>query len=308
MKDTRNAQVPWEASSLVGDFYFKPDAAGVGADETACATVGCIPEEVEQELWNSVKGSRDQRDLEGYLKQYPKGRFVPLAQQKLKALATAPHAVKATDHCRFHRAATGDQARTRTGRCRQVLDRPHYRHGVRVDPEGCSKMGSPESEKAVADKRTPTRSLCRGFTGSASTKSPTASTRNSAPINGNADDKLPVAGVSWQDAIALRPVALGEVRQDLKTPHRGRMGIRRAEAALLPPTSGATVCGRISPELRRYAFCTDIKKPVGSHQPNALRPLRHARQRLGVDRVELTMQATAAASGRLPPWTLAAPA
>ena len=48
MKDTRNAQVPWEASSLVGDFYFKPGAASATADPAA----------IELAYWDSIKDSQ----------------------------------------------------------------------------------------------------------------------------------------------------------------------------------------------------------------------------------------------------------
>ena len=95
---SKGRQEPWMEGSIEGDFYFKPGAAGAAPavkPPTAAVRVQ-TPEEVEQELWNAVKASRDQRDLEDYLKQYPKGRFAPLAAQKLKALASAPAPSKPT--------------------------------------------------------------------------------------------------------------------------------------------------------------------------------------------------------------------
>ncbi len=42
MKDTRNAQVPWESSSLVGDFYFMPGQPSAATDPIANPLVSAI--------------------------------------------------------------------------------------------------------------------------------------------------------------------------------------------------------------------------------------------------------------------------
>ncbi len=88
---SKGRQEPWMEGSIEGDFYFRFTGQGAQPVKPPVAAVRVqTPEEVEQELWNAVKASRDKRDLEDYLKQYPKGRFAPLAQQKLKALVSAP--------------------------------------------------------------------------------------------------------------------------------------------------------------------------------------------------------------------------
>ena len=70
---TNDLQVPWEASSLVGDFYFKRQA-----DDTP----------VELAFWQSVQASSDSHDFQSYLDQYPNGRFAALARNRLRALQT----------------------------------------------------------------------------------------------------------------------------------------------------------------------------------------------------------------------------
>ena len=84
---TQGNQTPWESSSLTGDFYFvksgdvKPNTANQqiqipSADSTT----------VELAFWDTVKNSSDIKDFKAYLKEYPNGRFVTLAQNRVTAL------------------------------------------------------------------------------------------------------------------------------------------------------------------------------------------------------------------------------
>src|SRR4029453_13568073 len=78
-------QIPWESSSLLGDFYFKgaPQAgAPVGqADATA----------LELAFWDSVKNSNVAGEYQAYLEKYPGGQFGGLARSRLNTLlAQAP--------------------------------------------------------------------------------------------------------------------------------------------------------------------------------------------------------------------------
>ncbi|MBV8169892.1 MAG: caspase family protein, partial [Alphaproteobacteria bacterium] len=71
---TNDLQVPWEASSLVGDFYFR-----IVADDTA----------IELAFWQSIQNSTDPRDFQSYLEQFPRGRFAALARNRAGAAAVA---------------------------------------------------------------------------------------------------------------------------------------------------------------------------------------------------------------------------
>lgn len=75
---TGDLQVPWESSSLTGDFYF----AGAEAVASA-ATQAADPELV---FWQSVKDSQDREDLAAYLRKYPNGQFVDLAKNRLRKI------------------------------------------------------------------------------------------------------------------------------------------------------------------------------------------------------------------------------
>ncbi len=73
MKDTRNAQVPWESSSLVGDFYFKPGTT---------VPTSADPAAIELAYWESIKDSTSADDYKAYLKKYPNGQFADLAKRR----------------------------------------------------------------------------------------------------------------------------------------------------------------------------------------------------------------------------------
>lgn len=85
-RETRDRQVPWESSSLKGDFYFKPPQVAVAVPPPAAAGSGVSADAIELAFWDSIKASRVPSDFEAYLEQYPKGRFAALARARVKQL------------------------------------------------------------------------------------------------------------------------------------------------------------------------------------------------------------------------------
>jgi hypothetical protein len=88
-------QTPWEASSLVGSFYF--------FGPTTVTTAAAPPATVDREAlhWQSVKDTNDPAQVQTYLDQYPSGAFAGLARARLAALqrtgaAAAPAAAGGT--------------------------------------------------------------------------------------------------------------------------------------------------------------------------------------------------------------------
>ena len=78
-RDSQGRQVPWESTSLEGDFYFRggpPTAVDPGAA-------------LEVALWEAVKGSNLPIEIRAYLKRYPGGKFAPEALVRLAQLQPA---------------------------------------------------------------------------------------------------------------------------------------------------------------------------------------------------------------------------
>jgi hypothetical protein len=94
-------QVPWESSSLTGDFVFNRQAVAA-APGSAGGTVTAAPAPVpaaspgvdvaaiaagaEVVFWDSVRDGTDVAGFEAYLAQYPNGTFAALARARIAAL------------------------------------------------------------------------------------------------------------------------------------------------------------------------------------------------------------------------------
>jgi hypothetical protein len=89
VSESRQLQVPWEHSSLLGEFAFVP---GVNAStESAAADSGA-----ELALWSSIQASNRADDFRAYLRQYERGRFAEQARQRIAALSPAAPAAQAS--------------------------------------------------------------------------------------------------------------------------------------------------------------------------------------------------------------------
>ncbi len=93
-KDTAGQQVPWENSSLMGDFYFtgKQTANNKAAVDSF--------DKYEKAIWNEVKKSPSKEMYEAYLLDYPNGHYSRIARIKVKQYQLQkkqnPHLAKLT--------------------------------------------------------------------------------------------------------------------------------------------------------------------------------------------------------------------
>lgn len=78
VRDTELAQIPWESSSLMGEFAFVP---GVSRPDPGG------PADAENALWARIEASQRADDFRAYLRQYPGGRHAGDAQARLAALS-----------------------------------------------------------------------------------------------------------------------------------------------------------------------------------------------------------------------------
>jgi len=85
VRESRQLQVPWEHSSLLGEFAFVP---GVNATSDSAEADGGG----EAALWANVQGSARADDFRAYLRQYPRGRFAEQARTRIAALSSVPAA------------------------------------------------------------------------------------------------------------------------------------------------------------------------------------------------------------------------
>jgi formylglycine-generating enzyme required for sulfatase activity/uncharacterized caspase-like protein len=97
LKRTRDRQVPWDSSSLRGEFYFRPvDITPVaphplpeapGPAVAAARSSGTFDErQLDLGFWESVRGSDAAEDFEAYLQSFPNGVYAVLARRRLAEL------------------------------------------------------------------------------------------------------------------------------------------------------------------------------------------------------------------------------
>jgi len=86
---TNDQQIPWESSSLTGDFFFVvPAQAPIATSVAAKPQLSGASDStlIELEMWKSVKDSTVAGDFEEYLKHYPEGKFSGLAHARIDRL------------------------------------------------------------------------------------------------------------------------------------------------------------------------------------------------------------------------------
>ena len=81
-RETLGRQIPWESSSLMGDFYFRTGEAGA---QIALAETAETRYSAEKAFWDSIQERGGSEEYLAYLRQYPNGRFVALAKARLSA-------------------------------------------------------------------------------------------------------------------------------------------------------------------------------------------------------------------------------
>jgi hypothetical protein len=79
-KSVEHEQTPALYDETTGDFYFFPNVTINVIDNNQKNT----STEVEITFWNSIKDSSNAEDFQAYLKEYPSGKFVSLANNKIK--------------------------------------------------------------------------------------------------------------------------------------------------------------------------------------------------------------------------------
>ncbi len=84
---TQGRQVPWESSSLTGDFVFQEKLPE--PEPVVTASIQQTNQVVEIEYWKSIANSTDPVLFEAYIAEYPNGLFRSIAEQRVASLNTA---------------------------------------------------------------------------------------------------------------------------------------------------------------------------------------------------------------------------
>jgi hypothetical protein len=101
LQDSAEQQMPWDSSSLMGDFFFRPGAATPSGAATLSAPLAEDASALDLAFWNSIKDSSNRADFEAYLARFPQGTFAGLARNRLASQnappgATVPEPVRNT--------------------------------------------------------------------------------------------------------------------------------------------------------------------------------------------------------------------
>jgi len=247
MKDTRNAQVPWESSSLVGDFYFKP---GSGAPTVA------EPLAIELAYWQSIEDSTNAADYKAYLKKYPNGQFADIAKRRAlnppKPATTVASIAPPTVKPESSPSVAG-----------KVWKEPITGMEFVWIPKGCYTMGSPASELGRNKDERQHRVCIEGYW-MGKYEATNSQWKKFKPDHG-ADDKYPVTGVSWHDAMRFAQWLSEKSGKKIRLPTEAEW-----EYAARAGTSTAYFWGDRGDGRHSYfSDSSDGKKPVGSRRPNA---------------------------------------
>ena len=82
-RDTSGKQIPWENTSLEGDFYFvPPTVAEASLNPAAGANLARDQKAIEVAFWNTIQASTNPRDFKAYLERFPNGEFAALASAR----------------------------------------------------------------------------------------------------------------------------------------------------------------------------------------------------------------------------------
>jgi len=150
VRESRQLQVPWEHSSLLGEFAFVPGLNASNEVEEADGTA-------EIALWAGVARSTRADDFRAYLRQYPKGRFAEVARARIGELS-APVA----------NGGSRNQLMPRVGDTWRYKVTDKFRFGdlfvtARVDAVGDQGISETWTTTADAKVRTTLVSLKPGF-------------------------------------------------------------------------------------------------------------------------------------------------
>jgi Caspase domain/Putative peptidoglycan binding domain len=210
---TKNKQLPWVNTSIIGEFSLNPKAApaalaSLAPVETAApSAAAAAPDKLTQEnlLWESAQHSNLPGDYQAYLNAYPGGVYAPMARNRIASLNPA--------------------ADSSAGRVASVVPQA----SAAVSPTDLkAEIGTTETEKAlrlsVADRKEVQQRL-------------SAIAFDAGSATGVFSDKTRMAIANWQKKHQLTPTSwlgpmqVAALRAESETAYQGYLAALPASAA-----------------------------------------------------------------------------
>ncbi len=135
-------QIPWESSSLTGDFVFnqsaRPNAPVTSGPAAGAPVASRTGSDAETVFWTAIADSHDAAQFDAYLKTWPDGSYAELARVRRDALEHGAIARGCGD-------LTGRWLETQSrGNCQPILDISRDEHGgYRFKSSNCYASGGP---------------------------------------------------------------------------------------------------------------------------------------------------------------------
>ena len=285
-KETLNRQIPWDSSSVLGEFYFQIPAQVISGDtqnqssvSSAQATSSTI---IEKAYWDSVKDSKNPDEFRNYLEQFPNGLFASLAVTRIRALEQSNTKLLATATTLSANPTTLASPVKPGSTYKDCSECPE----MVVVPSGSFIMGSPNSEIGRDPQEGPQRRVTIKKTFSVGKYEITYAQwisciqeRGCSNPSGNIDRDsrdMPATAISWEDAKQYVNWLSNKTKKSYRL-------LTEAEWEYAARSGTSTIFSfgnKISKELANFnskesyagsVTSTPVGKvvPVGSYQPNA---------------------------------------
>jgi len=135
--ETDDKQVPWEVSSITGDFYFYPQDQLPAPGSPA---VSGNASDLDIASWTAVRDNPTAGELRAYLEKFPDGLFADIARKRLDALESKP----------LQQASLDPSAATGSGSGESLVEAP-----IPTDPKELTRAVQTELNRLGCDAGTP---------------------------------------------------------------------------------------------------------------------------------------------------------
>jgi uncharacterized caspase-like protein len=202
-RDSQGKQIPWESTSLEGDFYFHAPVPAPPPVDPAVA--------LDHALWDGVKGSTEAADLRAYLRRFPQGLHALEARTQLQRL-NAQAQNQAAAQPQVQRPA---EAPPTTGRSSG--------HDQRTQ-ELLKELGRPPAPAAVSPNATAPAAALPPPTTAATVRPPPVAMQVAVPATDSQRSEVDRRTAEWLAELAAKPPLNPPMKAPAGVPASNRHG------------------------------------------------------------------------------------